>query len=171
MLELTIRLVVSLAFVVGLLLLIAKISARRFRGNSGALVQVVQRQALSRSSSIAVVTVGDRVLVVGATESHVSLLTELDPDELEIADVIQVAPTETLRMAAPDETVPAIAATHETTAVRRTAGAHRAAHRAAPRTSPRTPTADATPLGGSVLSVQTWKQALAAASGRTREVS
>ena len=47
MLELTVRLIASLAVVVGLLLLIAKVGGRRMRGRSGSLVQVVHRQPLS----------------------------------------------------------------------------------------------------------------------------
>src|SRR4051794_33317308 len=82
MVELVIRLVFSLAVVIGLLLGLARMSAKRFRGSSGALVQVVHRQALSRSSALAVVTIGSRVLVLGTTEQQVQLLTELDPEEL-----------------------------------------------------------------------------------------
>lgn len=82
MLELVVRLVVSLAVVVGLMLLLAKLSMRRFKGRSDSLVRVVHRQALSRSSAVAVVTVGSRVLVLGTTEHQVQLLTELDPEEV-----------------------------------------------------------------------------------------
>ena len=84
MLELTLRLVASLAIVVGLLLLLARFGARKFRGQSGALVRVVHRQPLSRTSAVAVVTVGSRVLVLGTTEHQVSILTELEPEELEV---------------------------------------------------------------------------------------
>lgn len=83
MLELTLRLVVSLAIVVGLLLLLARFGARRFHGQAGALVRVVHRQPLSRTSAVAVVTVGSRVLVLGTTEQQVSILTELEPEDLE----------------------------------------------------------------------------------------
>lgn len=106
MLELTIRLIVSLAIVVGLLLLLARFGARKFRGNTGALVHVVHRQALSRTSSVSVVTVGSRVLVLGTTEQQISVLTELDPDELELEDVAELT------------LVPEVEA-------RRTAGSHR----------------------------------------------
>src|SRR3954452_4606118 len=83
MLELTVRLVVSLAIVVGLLLLLVRFGGRKFRGQAGALVRVVHRQPLSRTSSVAVITVGSRVLVLGTTEHQVSILTELEPEELE----------------------------------------------------------------------------------------
>ncbi|WP_447646860.1 flagellar biosynthetic protein FliO [Nocardioides zeae] len=82
MIELVIRLVFSLAVVVGLLLLCARVAQRRTGGRRGDLVTVVQRQALSRSSTVTVVTVGSRVLVLGTTEQQVSVLAELDPEEV-----------------------------------------------------------------------------------------
>lgn len=88
MLELLLRLVVSLAVVVGLLLLVVRFGARRFKGGSDALVQVVHRQPLSRTTAVAVVAVGSRILVLGTTESHVSVLTELDPIELDAGEVV-----------------------------------------------------------------------------------
>ncbi|WP_300682376.1 flagellar biosynthetic protein FliO [Nocardioides sp.] len=82
MLALGVRLLFSLAFVLGLLFLIARLANRRFKGRTGAPVQVVHRQQLSRSSSVAVVTVGTRVLVLGSTDQQVTLLTEVEPDEV-----------------------------------------------------------------------------------------
>lgn len=82
MAELAVRLVVSLAAVVGLLLLLTKWGSRRFRGSAGQLIQVVHRQSLSRTSSISVVTVAGRVLVLGSTEQNMQVLAELDPEEL-----------------------------------------------------------------------------------------
>jgi flagellar protein FliO/FliZ len=135
MLELTIRLIVSLAIVVGLLLLLARFGARRFRGQSGALVRVVHRQPLSRTSAVAVVTVGSRVLVLGTTEHQVSILTELEPEELEIelpevVDEPEVRPVR--RPIDPAELSDAIEARD--------------------------------PLAGSVLSPQTWRQAFQVAT-------
>jgi flagellar protein FliO/FliZ len=46
-------------------------------------IEVIARHGLSRSSSIAVVRLGDRALVLGVTETQVSLLTEIDPAELD----------------------------------------------------------------------------------------
>ncbi len=80
MIALTVRLVVSLAVVVGLLLLTARLGSRRFRSSTGAPVRVVHRQALSRFSSIAVVEVGARTLLLGTTEHQVNLLTDLTGD-------------------------------------------------------------------------------------------
>lgn len=46
-------------------------------------MEVIARHGLSRGSSVAVVRVGGRALVIGVTEHQVSLLTEIDPAELE----------------------------------------------------------------------------------------
>ncbi|WP_114422473.1 flagellar biosynthetic protein FliO [Nocardioides houyundeii] len=146
MLELTLRLVCSLAVVVGLLLVLAKIGQRRFRGNTNALVQVVHRQALSRTSSVAVVTVGSRVLVLGTTEQQIRVLAELDPEEL-LDHEAALALTEEPPRVSDSTSVPTPAA--------------------APAV---TPTAVPEPLGpvaGSVLSPATWRQALAAISSVT----
>ncbi len=138
MVELVVRLVVSLTIVVGLMLLLAKLSMRRFQGRGDVLVRVVHRQALSRSSSIAVVTVGSRVLVLGTTEQQVQLLTELDPEEIADADVTE------LPVAGPSE------------------------QRAVTGSALATPSTYAAqgPLTGSLLSAQTWKQALTVATRR-----
>ncbi|MGZ4464411.1 MAG: flagellar biosynthetic protein FliO [Nocardioides sp.] len=151
MLELTLRLVFSLAVVVGLLLLLAKFGSRRMRGQHGALVRVLHRQPLTRTTSVSVVTVGSRVLVLGTTEQQVRVLAELDPEEVDAAVLEPAAPP-----------------------VR---GAHRADRPAVPAAP--TPVAEAAPdkpvlvpapatgaLAGSVLSPDTWKQALAAATRR-----
>ena len=46
-------------------------------------LEVIARHGLSRGSSIAVVRLGERALVLGVTEHQVSLLREIDPAELE----------------------------------------------------------------------------------------
>ena len=156
MLELTVRLIASLAVVVGLLLLLARFGGRRFRGRSGDLVRIVHRQPLTRTSAVAVVAVGSRLLVLGTTEQHVSILTELDPDELgelgselggELGEVVSPDGTEVV-LDIPRLTV-APAAPRP--------GAHRAG------TPARAPQGA---LAGSVLSAQTWRQALAVATGK-----
>lgn len=81
------RLLGSLAVVVGLLLLIAKFANKKFSAPAGAPVQVMHRQALGRGQGVAVISVAGRVLVVGTTEHQVTLLTELDPEEIE-GDVV-----------------------------------------------------------------------------------
>ena len=158
MLELTIRLVVSLTIVVGLLLVLAKFGARKFRGNAGALVHVVHRQPLSRTSSVSVVTVGSRVLVLGTTEQQISVLTELDPDELELDEVAELSLVAGIEPGIEPVVEPGPVAA-------RPAGSHRAA----PAT--RTATTATGPLSGSVLSPQTWKQAFSAVSRATNRES
>jgi flagellar protein FliO/FliZ len=88
MLALTVRLVCSLAVVVGLMLLLAKFAGRRFQGRPGAAIQVMHRQQIGRGQSLAVVSVGTRVLVIGTTEHQISLLTEVEPDELELEEEV-----------------------------------------------------------------------------------
>ena len=146
MLELVLRLAVSLGVVLGLFWLVARTSARKLGGKRG-LVRVHGRQSLSRTASLAVVEVGSRVLVVGVSEGGVRLLTELDPDE--------VAAPEAEEAAAGDP-----AASPRRTPGRRAAG--RRAARPAPRAAAR-PAA----LGGSLLSAQTWSQAWAAATAKS----
>ena len=82
MLELTLRVVFSLAVVIGLLWFVARTGTKRFGGAARSMVRVVARQPLARSASLAVVEVGERVLVVGISENGVRLLTEMDPSEL-----------------------------------------------------------------------------------------
>jgi flagellar protein FliO/FliZ len=179
MLELAIRLVFSLAVVLGLLLLLTKFGSRRFRGNKDALVRVVHRQHLSRGTAVSVVTVGTRVLVLGTTEHQVRVLAELDPDEVaeHLPEGLDEDPHGDLADTVPGDLtgdvltlVPATDPAIELPASR-PAGAHRAAAPAVRqalakggrRAATRAPEGA---LTGSVLSVDTWRQALAAATGK-----
>jgi flagellar protein FliO/FliZ len=141
MFELAIRLVFSLAVVLGLLLLLAKFGARRFKGGKDSLVQVMHRQQISRGTAVTVVSVGGRVLVLGTTEHQVRVLTELEPEE-----VLDHLPEDTL----PGELLSLVPATE----------------RAPAPADPAVPVSNGA-LSGSVLSADTWRQALAAATRRT----
>lgn len=143
MVELVIRVVFSLSVILGLLWFVARTSNRRFGGAARSMVRVVARQPLARSASLAVVEVGDRVLVVGVSENGVSLLTEMDPSEL---------PVEATAPARDQDSEAAAAARGTDWAVGSVPGARRATG------SPS--------LAGSVLSTQTWRQAWAAATSR-----
>jgi flagellar protein FliO/FliZ len=205
MVELAVRLVFSLAVVVGLLLLTVKLGARKFRPRNGAAVRIVHRQALSRGTAVAVVEVGNRVLVLGTTEHQVNVLAELEEGELDGASGLAlVEPTldpaldpgldpaaqvialeevrgahvrleELLESAPVLESADVLQHVESRPAPRRRAGSHaarpvpkRAAQKSRKRTAepaPRRSVSDG-PLAGSVLSPQTWRQALAAASGR-----
>lgn len=167
MLELTVRLIASLAVVVGLLLLLARLAGRRFAGRDGAAVQVLHRQPLSRTASVAVLSVGSRILVVGTTDQQVQLLTELEPDELESV-VLDVDPglvevTDSLEVVTPFSREE-LAAPTQLTGPGRRAGVHRAPGARKAPTGRRA--AGQGGLAGSVLSPDTWRQALAAASGK-----
>lgn len=146
MLELTVRLAASLAVVVGLLLVLARVAGRRFAGRAGAPIQVLHRQPLSRSSSVAMISVGSRVLLVGSTDHQVSLLAEVDPEELDLPEPVEA--TGEVSFEAYDD-VP----------IRSFAGTV-ARHRALPTAAP------TGALAGSLLSAGTWKAAFSAASGK-----
>jgi flagellar protein FliO/FliZ len=135
MLELAIRLVFSLAVVLGLLALLTKFGARRFRGRNDAMVQVLHRQHLSRGTAVSVVTVGSRILVLGTTEHQVHVLAELEPDEVmeHLADTVADVDTDD---AAADDAAEVLTL----------------------------PSSSESALSGSVLSIDTWRQAFAAAS-------
>jgi flagellar protein FliO/FliZ len=91
--ELLVRMVFSLAVVVGLLIVISRVAAKRFQGRAGSPIEVLHRQALSKSASVSVVQVAGRVLVLGTTEQQVNVLTELDPAVLADEDAWE-APVE-----------------------------------------------------------------------------
>lgn len=78
---LLLRLGLSLAIVMGLIWVAARILRARgglaqFR-QSGAAIDVVDRRPLSRSSSVALVRVGGRALLLGVTDSRVELIGEM----------------------------------------------------------------------------------------------
>jgi flagellar protein FliO/FliZ len=164
MLELTLRLVFSLAVVLGLLALLARFGGRKFAGKRDAMIRVVHRQSISRGSAVSVVTVGSRVLVLGTTEHQVSVLAELDPEELDSAEVLSLVPGEVTEISTEPAAIAAAPTTSTVTADVR--GSHRAATPAPGRRrkAPEATTGGA--LSGSVLSADTWKQALAAATRR-----
>ncbi len=76
---LVIRMVLSLALVL-LLLWAGTTLVRRGGGHTGTpRLRAVARTSLGRTTSVAVVRVGERALVLGVTEHQVTLLAEADP--------------------------------------------------------------------------------------------
>ncbi|MGE0879203.1 MAG: flagellar biosynthetic protein FliO [Acidimicrobiia bacterium] len=78
---LVVRLVVSLGLVLGLMAVAAwairkRGTLSRITGQSN--LEVLARQPLGRSSSMVVVRVGEKAIVLGVTEQHVSVLTEAE---------------------------------------------------------------------------------------------
>jgi flagellar biogenesis protein FliO len=94
LLALLVRVVVSLGVVLAVMAGAAAVLRRSgVAGTAGsgkwgarrrtAPVEVIARHGLSRGASLTVVRLGGRTLVLGVTEHQVSLLTEVDPAELE----------------------------------------------------------------------------------------
>ncbi len=82
------RLAITLVMVLGLIwgtLWLARRFTRRGAGGQSA-VRVIERAHLAPKKSIEVVAVGERVLVLGITETSIALLTEMDPGEFPETD-------------------------------------------------------------------------------------
>lgn len=82
------RVAVSLAVVLGLLSLAARAVRRggvgSRAGRSTARIEIVARQGLGRNSSVVVVRVAERALVLGVTDTSVTLLVDADTDVIEV---------------------------------------------------------------------------------------
>jgi flagellar protein FliO/FliZ len=145
---LVLRVLLALACVVGLIWYVA----RRFGGGQVQRtsreheVRLVGRQSVGRHTGVAVVAVGQRRLLVGYGDQQVTLLTELGL--VVDAEVPPVAPVTAPRLPWP-------------TAARSTTD-----HVPDPRPAPDDETA-AQPLQGSILSPETWRQAVRTLQDRT----
>jgi flagellar protein FliO/FliZ len=78
MIELVLRVLCSLTVVFAILWALARVVRRPLGGHRAGAVTVVARQQLSRGSSVAVVKVADRALVLGVSDAGVSLLADAD---------------------------------------------------------------------------------------------
>lgn len=176
MTALVVRMVLSLCIVLGLMLLAARVAGKRYRTGDDSSVKILQRQALSRSSTVTVVSVGNRVLVLGTTEQQVRVLAELDPHEL--SDTAAEPGRLYAVPAGGDQTATAVPPPTDfaqtlvaAQAAERPAGRHRAATPAVP-TGPARPAArpghasQGGALAGSLLSPATWRQTLQALTRR-----
>jgi flagellar protein FliO/FliZ len=91
LLALLVRVVVSLGVVLGVMWAAAAVLRRSGVAGTAASgrrgprrpVEVVTRHGLSRGASVTVIRLGGRALVLGVTDQHVTLLTEIDPAELD----------------------------------------------------------------------------------------
>ncbi len=94
LLALLVRVVVSLGVVLAVMAAAAAVlrrsgvvgsapAGRRGMRRRSLPLEVIARHGLSRGSSLAVVRMGERALVLGVTEHQVTLLTEVDPAELD----------------------------------------------------------------------------------------
>jgi flagellar protein FliO/FliZ len=80
-----IRLILSLGFIAVVLLFAARMAKKRGLGQGNGLIEVVARQRMGRTSTVNVLRIADVVLVVGATEEHVTLLAEVDSESVDAA--------------------------------------------------------------------------------------
>jgi flagellar biosynthetic protein FliO len=82
------RLAITLVLVIGLIWatmwLARKFMKGRWAGASDANVRILERVHLAPKKSIDIVSIGNRVLVLGVTDTHVGLLTELPPGDFPI---------------------------------------------------------------------------------------
>ncbi len=150
---LMLRVLLSLAVVLGLLWWLARRTAGSRTRTRQASVTVVGRQSLSRHSGVAVVEVEGRRLLLGVTDQGVSLLTELEQPAVEPADDrAEIDPAELAAMVGLDDPTTDAPATP----VR-------------PQPAARTPAVPTprNPLEGSVLAPSTWRQAVVAVQERT----
>jgi flagellar biogenesis protein FliO len=82
----------SLAVIVGALLLLRH-WAQRGQRTTDASVRVITRTGIAKGAVVAVVAVGERRMLVGASEHGVNLLTELDAAPgVELAETMDPAP-------------------------------------------------------------------------------
>jgi flagellar protein FliO/FliZ len=80
-----VRLVFSLGLIAAVLLFASRLAAKRGLGGTHGLIEVVARQRMGRASSVSVLRVAGRVLVVGATDEQVTLLAEVEEEEVQAA--------------------------------------------------------------------------------------
>jgi flagellar protein FliO/FliZ len=81
-LSVAIRMVVSLAVVLCLLFVVARFARRGRPRAGGPEMAVISRVTVGSKASVAVVRLGDRALVVGVTDSTVTLLSEACLEDL-----------------------------------------------------------------------------------------
>ena len=131
------KMAISLAVVLGLMWFIARASRKPLKARAAGALTVLARQQLSRGSSVAVVRVADKALVIGVTENQVTLLTETDLAAMTEA----LAPVEAVSRTPVDLTEGADGVGTELAAVTELDSAR-----------------GRTALAGSALSPATWKQ-------------
>jgi len=86
------RLILAMGVVLGVMVLAAKVAKNRgFAGATGggrkgarATIEILARQPYGKTASIAVVRAGGKALVLGVTDTSVTVLAEADPDALDI---------------------------------------------------------------------------------------
>ncbi|OLF06903.1 FliO/MopB family protein [Actinophytocola xanthii] len=80
------RVVIALVLVVGAMWILAKVAKRPLRKRAANTLDVLARTQLSRNASVAVVRVDTTALVVGVTDSGISLLHQLEAEKFAVAE-------------------------------------------------------------------------------------
>jgi flagellar biosynthetic protein FliO len=156
------RMLLALVFVLGVMWLLARWARKPMgAGKADRVMSVLARQQLSRTSSVAVLKVMDRALVLGVTEQGIRLLTETELSPIEDALAVEPTPGRSWSLLRPPTALPSgeldeQAADEEAEPSLVGAASIRPASR-------RAPAAKGGALEGSVLSPQTWRQLLNAA--------
>src|SRR4051812_18585632 len=83
------RLILSMGVVLGVMMLAARfVRNKNFggmrRGAPSTRIDVLARQSFGKNASVAVVMAAGKALVIGVTESQVTVLAEADPDQLQM---------------------------------------------------------------------------------------
>jgi flagellar protein FliO/FliZ len=86
--ELVGRMLLALGAVLGIMWALARFARRPLAGKADSVLTVLARQQLNRSSSVAVLKVMDRALVVGVSDQGVRLLAETELSAIEAALVV-----------------------------------------------------------------------------------
>jgi len=153
------RMLVALVVVLAVMWALAKWARKPLgAGKSDKVMTVLARQQLSRTSSVAVLKLMDRALVLGVTEQGVQLLTETELAPLEDALTVE-APARHRRSQS-------IKVDAETLAELESEAGRPASSRSA-ATGSGTASGKAGALDGSILSPGTWKQLVNAAQNLT----
>lgn len=149
------RLLVSLAVVLGVLWLVTRRMNRRGGRRRQSPIEILGRQQLGRHSAVAVVRVAEQTLVLGVTETAVSLLTTADFEDV---DAVPAAAERPSRDAAHRSAELRLAprAGHEDAGS--TGSGTAVAAGQAPARSGSGPAQSGSALSGSVLSPGTWRQ-------------
>ena len=84
--ETVLRVIIALVVVVAAMWVLAKVAKRPLRKRAANTLDVLARAQLSRNASVVVVKVDGTALVVGVTDSGVSLLHQLDAAAFAVAE-------------------------------------------------------------------------------------
>jgi flagellar protein FliO/FliZ len=140
------RMLLALVLVLVLMWCLARWARKPLGGKADRVMTVLARQQLSRTSSVTVLRVMDRALVLGVTEQGVQLISETELSAVEEALATETGRSRTFSRKQLDETPEAESA-------------------GSPLEPARQPTdrRGASALDGSVLSPKTWSQLVSAA--------